>query len=157
MSNKVPKHQPSLRATFAERAEAAAHEAAAGERRRRRLATVAAVIVATAIVAGLVAVVVLRSGGEEAVAPSEEALALGCSSCHTTSGQRSEGPTWKGLAGSTRPLADGSSVVADEAYLRRAITDPQAEIVAGFDAGMPTVEVTDEELDALVEFIVSLR
>ena len=32
----------------------------------------------------------------------------GCAACHSTSGSKSTGPTWKGLAGSTVELADGS-------------------------------------------------
>ncbi|MCB1039312.1 MAG: cytochrome c [Acidimicrobiales bacterium] len=157
MSNKVPRSQPSLRSTFAERAEAAAHAAAAGERRRRRLAIAVGSALATVVLVGAITFVVLRSRGDEAVAPSAEAVALGCSSCHTTDGQRSEGPTWKGLAGSTVTLADGSTVVADDAYLRRAITDPAADVVTGYTASMPTIEVTDAQLAALVAFIDSLR
>ena len=156
MSNKVPKKQPSLRSTYADRAQAAAHEAAAGERRRRKLGIVAASIVALGLVAGLTAFVLLRSGGDDAPAPSAEAVRLGCSSCHTTDGQRSEGPTWKGLAGSPVTLADGTVVTADEAYLRESITDPQAKIVAGFGNGMPKKQISERDLDALVKFIVSL-
>ncbi|HRW38250.1 MAG: cytochrome c [Acidimicrobiales bacterium] len=155
MSNKVPKHQPSLRSTYAQRAEAAAHEAAAGERRRRRIAVVVVAVLALVGVAATTALLLGR-GDDEAVAHSEASVRLGCSSCHTTDGRRSEGPTWQGLAGSTVSLADGTTVVADDAYLRRAITDPQAEIVAGFAPGMPQQEISDEDLDALVAFIRSL-
>src|SRR5690606_9869614 len=45
----------------------------------------------------------------------------GCLACHTTDGSDSAGPTWQGLAGSTRPLDDGSSVTADAAYIERSI------------------------------------
>ena len=157
MSNKVPKSQPSLRSTYAERAQAAAHDAAAGERRRRKLLIIAAIAFGILVVAGVTALVITRSGGDDAVAPSPLAVELGCSSCHTTDGQRSEGPSWKGLAGSTVQLADGTSVVADEAYLRSSITDPAAQIVAGYGPGMPQQEISEADLDALVAFIQSLQ
>lgn len=156
MSNKVPKSSPSLRSTYAERAQAAAHEAAAGERRRRKLVTIAAIAAGVLVVAGVTGLLIARSGDEAAVPPSPLAVELGCSSCHTTDGQRSEGPTWQGLAGSTVELDDGTTVVADEAYLRRSITDPQAQIVAGYGPGMPQQELSDADVDQLVAFIQSL-
>ncbi|MEZ5137813.1 MAG: cytochrome c [Acidimicrobiales bacterium] len=155
MSNKVPRQQPSLRSTYAQRAQDAAHEAAAGERRRRTIAVVAVAVVALIAIAGTT-VLLLGRGGDDPVAPPEVATRLGCTSCHTSDGRRSEGPTWEGLAGSTVTLADGTTVVADDAYLRRAITDPQAEIVAGYAPGMPQQEISDEDLDALVAFIQTL-
>ena len=54
----------------------------------------------------------------------------GCSACHRSG---AVGPRWEGLFGSTVELDDGSTVVADEAYLTLAITDPGAQTVAGFD------------------------
>jgi cytochrome c oxidase subunit 2 len=81
-----------------------------------------------------------------------------CSSCHTADGGRSEGPTWKGLAGSTVKLADGSSVVADDAYLARSITDPRAQVVQGYRTAMPvTPNLTDADVKALIAYINALK
>jgi len=86
-----------------------------------------------------------------------ELLSLkGCVSCHTTDGSRLVGPSFKGLFGRRETvLRDGAEheIVADEAYLRRSILDPGADVVKGYDDVMPSQRglVTDEELAALVD------
>ncbi|NPV07344.1 MAG: c-type cytochrome [Anaerolineae bacterium] len=84
----------------------------------------------------------------------------GCFGCHSTDGSRLLGPTFQGLYGSTVPLADGSTVVADEEYLHRSIVDPNAQIVRGFSSGlMPGnygQQLDENEIEALIEFIKSL-
>lgn len=92
-------------------------------------------------------------------APTGRQLSLtkNCVSCHTVSGARSVGPTWHGLFGSSVQLEDGRVVVADSAYLERSMREPQADIVAGFTTvSMPTIDLTPEEVDALVAYIRSL-
>lgn len=85
------------------------------------------------------------------------AQARNCVACHTTSGARSVGPSWRMLAGREVALERGAVVVADDEYLRRSIRDPQADIVAGFTAvQMPVIDLTDEEVDALVSYLRSL-
>jgi mono/diheme cytochrome c family protein len=80
----------------------------------------------------------------------------GCASCHGNDGQGSVGPPWVGLAGSQVTLADGSVVVADDAYLERAIVDPSAEIVDGFLLQMPQNSLSDEQVDDIVTYIKEL-
>lgn len=82
----------------------------------------------------------------------------GCLSCHSVDGSPLVGPTWLGLFGSDRQLEDGTSVVADEAYLRGAILEPQKEVVAEYPNIMPAAYsfLSDEELDAIVEYIKTL-
>lgn len=83
----------------------------------------------------------------------------GCLQCHTTDGRPGSGPTWKGLAGSTRPLADGGEVVADDAYLFSSIVDPNGQVVEGYDAIMPTFyadQLDEQQITDLVEYIKSL-
>jgi mono/diheme cytochrome c family protein len=83
----------------------------------------------------------------------------GCLQCHTTDGRPGSGPTWKGLAGSSRPLEDGGEVVADDAYLFASIVDPNAQVVEGFDAIMPTFyadQLDEAQITDLVEYIKSL-
>jgi len=83
--------------------------------------------------------------------------AYGCIACHTTDGSLGHGPTFFRLAESVRPLADGSETKADDAYLRRAIKTPNADIVKGFPPNyMPPIPPKDVELDALILFIQSL-
>ena len=76
--------------------------------------------------------------------------------CHTIDGSARVGPTWKGLYGKTESMADGSSALVDEAYLRSFIRDPQARHVKGFPPVMPKIDLSDEELAALVAYIQSL-
>lgn len=87
------------------------------------------------------------------------ATRMQCFACHTIDGQRHIGPTWRGLFGSTVPLSDGRTIVADEAYLTRSMMDPTVEIHAGYPAVMPTYQGVLEApgVAAIVEFIKSLR
>jgi cytochrome c oxidase subunit 2 len=85
-----------------------------------------------------------------------------CLSCHSTDGTRLTGPSWKGLAGSTVELADGRRVVADRDYLRRAVQDPNAEIVEGFPSGIMAAvvkpgSVSAEDADAIAAYIETLN
>jgi len=66
------------------------------------------------------------------------------------------GPTWKGLYGKTENLRDGTTALVDDNYLRSFIRDPQARGVKGFAPVMPKIDLTDEELAALVAYIQSL-
>lgn len=100
--------------------------------------------------------------GGEGAAPSlpsgvDVAIERNCVSCHTVSGARSVGPTWKFLAGSEVTLESGEVVRADADYLARSMLDPQAQIVAGFTTvQMPTIDLNPAEVEALVAYIESL-
>jgi cytochrome c oxidase subunit 2 len=83
----------------------------------------------------------------------------GCLACHTVDGAASTGPTWKGVAGATRPLVSGEQVVADNAYLFNSIVDPPSQVVSGFEPVMPTTysdQLSEQEINDLVEYIKSL-
>ena len=100
---------------------------------------------------------------EEAAATPEgrgQALVLanGCAACHSVTGAAGIGPTWLGLFGHEVPLADGTTVTADEAYLHESIKAPQAKIVAGFENQlMPTYGFTDEQINDIVAYIKTIR
>jgi cytochrome c oxidase subunit II len=82
---------------------------------------------------------------------------LGCASCHGVgSGQR--GPNLAGVFGAPQKLTTGQQVVADEAYIRESILNPQAQIVEGYQPIMPTFkgQVTEEQLVSLIAYIKSL-
>ena len=64
-----------------------------------------------------------------------------------------------GLYGAQVLLADGTSVVADDAYIRESILQPNAKIVAGYQPLMPTFQgqLTEEQILALTAYIKSLQ
>ena len=78
---------------------------------------------------------------------------FGCLGCHSLDGSAAVGPTWLGLYGSTETLDDGRQVLVDEAYLRSAILEPNAEIVRGYQPIMPAVPFGEEDLSALIHYI----
>ncbi|MGI6209684.1 MAG: fasciclin domain-containing protein [Anaerolineae bacterium] len=93
-----------------------------------------------------------------AQAGREQVRALGCTVCHTTTGETSIGPTFLGLYGSTVTLQDGTRVLADEGYLRRSIVAAHEQLVAGFPGLMPDYAtlISPQELDAIVAFLREL-
>lgn len=94
-------------------------------------------------------------GGVQDLAAQGRALAQakGCVACHTVDGRPGVGPTWQGLFGKTETFADGSTARVDEDYLRGFIRNPKARNVKGFAPVMPQIELTADELDALVAYI----
>jgi cytochrome c oxidase subunit 2 len=89
------------------------------------------------------------------------AVRNGCTSCHSTDGPRMTGPTWFNLYGSVVPLDDGSTVIADDAFIHESIVDPNAKIVAGFQSPsqMPSFEsvLSDEDIANIIAYIKTLK
>jgi mono/diheme cytochrome c family protein len=85
----------------------------------------------------------------------------GCVACHSTDGTTLVGPTWQGVYGHEVTLADGTTVVADEEYLRESIVDPNAQIVEGFFPGIMPGNyrdmLSDEDIDAIIAYIRTLQ
>jgi cytochrome c oxidase subunit II len=122
-----------------------------------------------AIIGASIAVAVLAScggdgggGADTADLTVEQRLGLeaaqhaGCASCHGASFDGGVAPTWRGLAGSEVTLADGSTVVADSAYLTESIADPAAKLVDGYDIVMPRNGLTPDEIARIVTYIEAL-
>lgn len=82
----------------------------------------------------------------------------GCLRCHSVDGTPHLGPTWARLYGSQIPLEDGSTTIADDAYLTRSMMDPMAEIHRDYPRIMPSyLGILDAaEVGALVAYIHSL-
>ena len=68
-------------------------------------------------------------------------------------------PVLENLYGRPVPLKDGRTVVADAAYIRKSIVDPDANVVAGFEPIMPSFQgqVSEEEILKLIAFIKALQ
>ncbi|MBZ5527364.1 MAG: cytochrome c oxidase subunit II [Acidobacteriia bacterium] len=81
-----------------------------------------------------------------------------CNTCHLPTG-KGRGPSLVGLYGSKVKLADGTTVQADDAYVRESILSPKAKIVAGYQPLMPSFQglVTEEQVLSLTAYIKSLQ
>jgi cytochrome c oxidase subunit 2 len=82
---------------------------------------------------------------------------LACVTCHLQDGS-GRGPKLNGVPGSKVELANGTSVTADDGYIRESILTPQAKLVSGFQPVMPTFQglVNEEGVMSLIEYIKSL-
>ena len=82
----------------------------------------------------------------------------GCAQCHTVDGTVGTGPTLSKLFGHQVALEGGKTVVTDENYVRESILEPQAKVVLGFQAVMPTFKghLTDQEITAIIEYLKTL-
>jgi len=83
----------------------------------------------------------------------------GCATWHSLDGTRGQGPSWKGIWGTTEKFVDGSSAVVDENYVRESILEPQKHVVQGYEGIMPTYQglLRPRELLGVIEFIKTLK
>jgi cytochrome c oxidase subunit II len=91
---------------------------------------------------------------------------FGCASCHSIDGSKIVGPTWKGLYGHEVQLSDGSTVTADDAYIKNSILNPNSQIVNGFPSGVMPAQfidpvtkkpISDQQIADLIAYIQSLK
>jgi cytochrome c oxidase subunit 2 len=80
-----------------------------------------------------------------------------CMACHSVDGTEGIGPTLKGLFGRTQKLTNGQTITVDEAYLRDAIVDPSAKIPEGYEDLMTKTELTEDELNQMIEYLKTLK
>jgi cytochrome c oxidase subunit 2 len=80
-----------------------------------------------------------------------------CTACHSIDGSLQTGATFKGLYGSTRVLKDGSTVVADDAYLRESIEKPEAKVARGFEPNMPAMPLSPAEVQSIIDYLKTLK
>jgi cytochrome c oxidase subunit 2 len=82
----------------------------------------------------------------------------GCTACHQreAGGPQLAGPSFHNLFGRQERLTSGETITVDEAYVRRSILEPRAQIVDGFNPVMPTIRMSEQQLDALVAYLRTL-
>jgi len=81
---------------------------------------------------------------------------LACGNCHTDK-DTERAPSLYQLMGKTRKFTDGSSVIANEEYIRKAMIDPYEKINAGYQNTMSAYnELSEEEILNLIAYIKSL-
>ncbi|HOB53009.1 MAG TPA: cytochrome c oxidase subunit II [Acidobacteriota bacterium] len=107
-----------------------------------------------------------NEGAPEPESGAPAVLALmddqGCLTCHSVDGSPGAGPTFKGIFNRrTVILVNGREreIAADEAYLRRAILEPNAEIVTGAAMEMPASPdpLSAEDVDAIIAYLKNLK
>ncbi len=81
----------------------------------------------------------------------------GCKACHSLDGTALIAPSMKGLFGSQRKIKGGKAILGDETYIKRAITEPNAEVADGFNPVMAPFALSEKELDAMVAYIKTLK
>jgi cytochrome c oxidase subunit 2 len=85
---------------------------------------------------------------------------FGCGACHSVDGSTIVGPSWLGIFGSEVELADGSTTIVDQSYIRESILQPGNKIVAGFDNVMPPdvgAQLNESQIDDIIAYIQSLQ
>jgi cytochrome c oxidase subunit II len=83
---------------------------------------------------------------------------LGCSTCHLLD-EQGRCPILRNVYGNPVQLDDGRRVIADDAYIRESILNPNAKIVANFKRDvMPTFQgqISEEGFMQLIAYIKSL-
>jgi cytochrome c oxidase subunit 2 len=102
-----------------------------------------------------------RQGGQKESEAGEEVLERhGCLGCHTLDGSPGAGPSFKGIWGRSETVSTNGVdrvITVDEAYLKRSIVEPNADVVKGFQPIMPPFPLGDDELKALVGVLRGLR
>ena len=91
-------------------------------------------------------------------------FSMGCNACHTVNGKRLVGPSWKNLAGYPQVLTNGKTEVANYAFLKDMIINPNQLIVKSYPPLMPSTYVMklggggkqQKKLDAILWYINSL-
>jgi cytochrome c oxidase subunit 2 len=86
----------------------------------------------------------------------------GCAPCHAVSAEEAAfkilGPALHGIYGKSVKLQSGEELTIDEAYLRKSILEPMAQIVDGYQPIMPPYSgrLSEEEILQLIAYIKAL-
>ena len=104
---------------------------------------------------------------EEGSAPGAEGLKIminqGCNACHSSDGSKIVGPSYLNLYGEKQIIIrDGKevSVTVDDEYIKRAIFDPNIEIVKGYPKGLMQSykqALSDDDISNIIEYLKSLH
>ncbi len=103
----------------------------------------------------------IEAAGEGSLSPEQLGELMWktqCASCHTVSGDKNTGPTWKDLYGSEVALSNGSTVLACDDFLRESIVNPQATIVKGYEGiVMPSfAQLSNERINGIIAYMRSI-
>ena len=80
----------------------------------------------------------------------------GCAACHGKDGEGQVGPSLVGIVGTEVEIQGRDPVLVDRDYLVESIVDPGAKLAEGYNLPMPTTQLSDEEIDAVIAYIESV-
>lgn len=118
--------------------------------RARRPVLFVFVLAATLFAAG---VAVAAPGPPSAVRGQAVLEKKGCVACHSTDGTRRVGPSFRELFASKRRVVTGGApreVVADDEYIARSLSDPDADLAEGFPRTMPRFDLPPDDVASIV-------
>ena len=91
---------------------------------------------------------------------TESAVQFGCAGCHFPDAVtgRSLGPSWQNLFGNERKFVDGTQTIANDAYIRQKIFEPQKRRLSAGVVEMPSYSgvLNEQQLQSLLLYIRSL-
>jgi cytochrome c oxidase subunit 2 len=103
----------------------------------------------------------------KAAAPGSEGLKImidqGCNACHSSDGTKIVGPSYLNLFGEKQVvIRDGKEVTitVDEEYIKRAVYEPNSDIVKGYPKDLMQSYkdvITADDLVKIVEYLKSLN
>ena len=81
-----------------------------------------------------------------------------CMACHTTTGHKLVGPTFKDMYGFEFDTVEGTRITVDDAYIRESILTPNVSVIAGYQPVMTPFAglVTDQEIEAITAWLKTL-
>ena len=97
--------------------------------------------------------------GDDPVCLGEQnSRSYGCTACHSADPTIDRpGPSLATIWGTRRDFEDGTFAVADEAYIRESITNPQAHVVRGYmSPRMPDGRLSSRQLADIAAYIRSI-
>ncbi|MFA5531772.1 MAG: cytochrome c oxidase subunit II [Thiohalomonadaceae bacterium] len=101
----------------------------------------------------------LGEGETSSLAREGEALFRqhGCSGCHGANASV-RAPSLEGIFGKPVALSNGTTVIADERYIRDSILLPRKEVVGGYEPIMPSFrgQLGEDEIIKLIAYVKSL-
>ena len=82
----------------------------------------------------------------------------GCAVCHTTTGAKLVGPSFKNVYGYEFETVDGTVILADDAYIKESILKPNASVIAGFQPVMTPYAgiLDDKKIEAVTAWLKTL-
>ncbi len=127
----------------------------------------ATILIGISLLVGVVVFIVMRPTSPSVEPPNSHSELpiqgeqlfnnLGCAACHQAN-STGLGPSLHGLYNQQVYLDDGTTILADDAYLYESILDPAAKVVKNYTPIMPTYQsqLKEDEVLQLVTYIKSL-